>query len=100
MSTNSECMFVEVEPGEWYYALEHYDAPQNSWDWLEHATAYGPFPTFEVAYQHLGDNHANPGGFGKSEYDPKHTVSPTMQKLIDEAKKEPKPYYNRPHYRR
>lgn len=62
MSTNSECAFIEVAKGKWYYLLEDYDAPKNAWDWRDHASAYGPFATEEAADQHLRDNHANPGG--------------------------------------
>ena len=68
MSTNSECMFIEIEPSKWYYILENYHAPQNSWDWREHATCTGPFVSFDKADKHLGDNHANPGGFVRCPY--------------------------------
>jgi hypothetical protein len=37
-------------------------APKNSWDWREHARAYGPFPSQDAAVKHLQSNHANPGG--------------------------------------
>jgi len=69
MSTNSECDFIEVEPNVWYYFLEDYNAPRNAWDWLEYACAYGPFTSFEAAHKDLGDNHANPGGYGMQPYD-------------------------------
>ena len=89
MSTNSECMFVEVEPCAWYYVLEEYDAPKNSWDWREHAAAYGPFPTMETAYRHLHDNHANPGGYWSTAYDPENPYKPdeVMTRRIESAKK-------------
>ena len=66
MSTNSECSIIEVSTNKWFYILEDYNAPKNAWDWREHASAYGPFPSEEAAIKHLDDNHANPGGFGTS----------------------------------
>ena len=62
MSTNNECLFFQWEEGKWYYLLEDYNAPKNSWDWREHATSYGPFSTKEKAQEDLHQNHANPGG--------------------------------------
>jgi len=62
MSTNSNCLFVQIKPDQWYYVLEDRSAPKNAWDWREYAEAYGPFPTEEGAHEHLHDNHANPGG--------------------------------------
>ena len=64
MSSGCECLFVQVESDKWYYVLEDYNAPQNAWDWREHAKAYGPFATEDVALKHLDDNHSNPGGYG------------------------------------
>ncbi len=63
MSTNSECQFIEIERGRWYYLLEDSDAPKNAPDWREHAAAYGPFSSEEKAEEHLDRNHANPGGY-------------------------------------
>ena len=62
MSTNSECQFIEPKPGQWFYILEDYSAPKNSWDWREYSTCYGPFPSQKAADDHLCRNHANPGG--------------------------------------
>lgn len=62
MSTNSECVIIEVTPGAWFYLLQDYDAPRNSPDWREFATAYGPFDSEDAADEHLDRNHANPGG--------------------------------------
>jgi len=62
VSTNSECLFFQWAPEQWYYLLEDTHAPQNAWDWREHAQAYGPFESREVADRHLRDNHSNPGG--------------------------------------
>lgn len=84
MSTNSECQFIEVEPGKWFYALEDYDSPRNSY-WLEHATAYGPFATEEEAIKHLRDNHANPGGHSSMSYHEGLQLSDEWKRLIEEA---------------
>lgn len=62
MSTNSECRFIEAEPGRWFYALEDSGSPHNAWDWREFARAYGPFDSEKAAGKHLHDHHANPGG--------------------------------------
>ena len=62
MSTNSECLIVQVRTDQWYYVLEHRNAPKDAWDWREYADAYGPFATEEQANEHLFRNHANPGG--------------------------------------
>lgn len=70
MSTGLECSFfclaATPEP-EWFYLLEDWDSPRGAWDWTEHATAYGPFKTFDAAHAHLSRNHANPGSFSKDE---------------------------------
>lgn len=67
MSTGLECEFLWLQAngkpqGEWFYILQDWDCPVGAWDWHEYATAYGPFPTLEVANEHLRHNHANPGG--------------------------------------
>lgn len=62
MSTNSECLIVQVKADQWFYVLEDRSAPKNAWDWREFASAYGPFPTEDAANEHLRKNHANPGG--------------------------------------
>lgn len=86
MSTNSECMFFEAEPSKWFYALEQKLDDEESFSWLDDAYVAGPFSTFEEAIQHLGDNHANPGGFSQAGYSG-GTPSPRMQALIDRAEK-------------
>lgn len=62
MSTNSECLFIQVKPDQWFYVLEDYNAPKNAFDWRDYAQAYGPFQTEELADDHLRKNHSNPGG--------------------------------------
>ena len=87
MSTNSNCLFIEYSPGQWYYILENYNAPKNAWDWREYATAYGPFPSEEEADEHLSRHHANPGGSNTAEYDPAFSGDPVLQQLIRDAVK-------------
>lgn len=92
MSTNSECEFIQVEPTKWFYILEDYSAPKNAWDWREHATCYGPFPTEDAADAHLRRNHANPGGATVSELPPgvtslDLTKDETLARLIKEARR-------------
>lgn len=85
MSTGLECNFVEWEPGKWYYVLEDDDAPKNAWDWMEYATAYGPFSSFDAAYDHLDNNHPNPGGYSEHSYHESIKENNTLAKLIAEA---------------
>lgn len=89
MSTNSACEFIEVEPGKWYYALEHRHAPKDAWNWLEHASAYGPFDTEDDATKHLRDNHANPGGYSSMPFHPAIELSDEWKRLIEEANARP-----------
>jgi hypothetical protein len=63
MSTGLNCEFFESPAGTHYYALEQGSAPKNAWNWREHANGYGPFPSFDAAYEHLHANHANPGSY-------------------------------------
>jgi hypothetical protein len=63
MSTGFECAFDEELDGSWTYTLQDWDCPVGAWSWRDYATTYGPFPTLEAAQKHLGDNHANPGGY-------------------------------------
>lgn len=87
MSTGCECSFTEVEPNKWWYVLENYDAPKNSRDWRDHAQAYGPFETMDIAHEHLHRNHANPGGFSHLSYNPENPYTPDeiMIRLMKEA---------------
>jgi hypothetical protein len=92
MSTNNECLVVEVERDKWYYVLEDYSAPKNAWDWRENATGYGPFPTQDAATDHLGKHHANPGGHfvdGLPEGQDKRDLSKdaVLRRLIEDAPK-------------
>jgi hypothetical protein len=85
MSTNSNCNFIETEPGVWYYLLEDRNAPKNAWDWREFATAYGPFGGVELAQEHLREEHANPGGWQVLPYTPEQELSEVVQARIAEA---------------
>jgi hypothetical protein len=86
MSTGLNCEFNEVEPGRWFYVLEDWDAPKMAWDWREYATAYGPFPSYEAADDHLRRNHANPGGHNVNQYKDGNKPDEVMQKLLTTAR--------------
>jgi hypothetical protein len=87
VSTNSECEILRLrDTGEWFYVLEHMDAPKNSWDWREYATAYGPFVSEEQAEDHLDRYHANPGGWCVDE---DAVPDEVLRRLIDDARKRP-----------
>ena len=68
MSTGLECQIVRLPNGKWYYILEDWDSPKGAWDWWDYASCYGPFTTQDAARTHLRQYHANPGGYGISEY--------------------------------
>lgn len=90
MSTNSNCLFTQVKTNEWFYILEDYNAPKNAWDWREHATAYGPFSSLELAQKHLHDNHANPGGWCTEELPEgvvERELKGILKDLIENARK-------------
>lgn len=89
MSTGLECQIVERKPGEWYYILEDYDALKMAWDWREHATAYGPFPSEDAACRHLSDNHANPGGYWTIPFDPEAKPDEVVERLFASASNRP-----------
>lgn len=108
MSTNSECLFIEVRREQWYYLLEikpyddDDDEANDGHDWLEDAACHGPFTTFEQAHQHLSDFHANPGGFGTMSLaagEDAQELSPGIQRLIDNASPPAKRGYGRASYR-
>lgn len=84
MSTGLECQFFETK-GDWFYLLEDWDSPRGACDWRDQCTPYGPFGTFDIAHQHLHDNHANPGGCSITEFG----VSPLDEiyaKLVEQAR--------------
>jgi hypothetical protein len=85
MSTNNECLFIEMKPNKWFYVLENYNAPKNSWDWMEYARAFGPFTTEEQAETHLSKYHANPGGWSSQAYVKDRKISKTLAELISKA---------------
>lgn len=99
MSTGLECNFYGVTDTEWYYLLQHGSCPVQCWDWREYATAYGPFESYEVAREHLSDNHANPGGH--STYHPgEFKQDGLLEALFQEARDERRHELERQHQRR
>jgi len=88
VSTGLNCTFEEIEPDVWYYALETGMGPKSAWDWREYADAFGPFPTEEIARDHLHRHHANPGGYCVNRFvDRKFPISETLKTLIEKARK-------------
>lgn len=87
MSTGLECCFVEVEPGSWFYVLQNWDCPAQTWDWREFATGYGPFESLEAAREHLRSNHANPGGHSVRPYDADAKPDEVELALLAEARR-------------
>ena len=85
MSTGLECNFIEATPGQWYYILETGWGPKNAWDWREYANAFGPFPTEDVAQNHLFRHHANPGGWFSQPYTEGQVLSDIVHSLIQKA---------------
>ena len=78
MSTGLDCRFEHVPSG-WYYLLESYE-DRDEYD------AYGPFPSFAAAEQHLDDNHANPGGYSSPPADgAPREPSPRMAAMLAHA---------------
>lgn len=90
MSTGLECAIIEVEPAVWWYLLEDGFAPKMAWDWREYANAYGPFGSEDEAYEHLRENHANPGGYVLNPFEPGYKPDENLLKLMEEAKERDK----------
>ena len=58
MSTGANCGFTEKTKGRWFYRIQRYPYGET-----EDYDEFGPFPHFKAAHDHLGANHANPGGY-------------------------------------
>jgi hypothetical protein len=93
-STNSNCVFIEFKPSEWYYILEDYkyDDEGERFNWMDFAKAFGPFKSFEEADQHLTHNHANPGGSSIEKYQEGRKNDEQLNRLIAEAPKNTKDF--------
>jgi len=85
MSSGLNCEYIEISPKTWYYILEDSDAPKNSWNWFEYASACGPFVSFDKAQDHLHENHSNPGGYNKYSYEKDFVPNESIRKLLDDA---------------
>lgn len=86
MSTNSECLVVEKEPGQWFYVLERSNAPKNAFDWLDYADTTGPFKTEDEAVDHLLKFNANPGGLQTKPFDAARPLSDRLKAAVAKAK--------------
>ena len=81
-STGYECCLVELEPGQWYYALAR--SENAEWDSPD-STFRGPYPTEDACGKGLSENEANPGGYNILAYDPKRAASkawPEFKKMV------------------
>jgi hypothetical protein len=96
MSSGKECMIFENEPNEWYYALESGFGDEDAFDWREEASAYGPFPTYDAACDHLAANHQNPGGHTMMEH-ADFEQDQVTERLVQEAAQNMK-MFERPSY--
>lgn len=79
------CLYIEVEPTEWFYLAENEDAPDEVWDWREYSTASGPFDTLEAAMDHRVDNRPDISGSEIRHYDPKVSIPPVVMSKIKDA---------------
>jgi hypothetical protein len=85
MSTGLNCELIEYRPNTWYYLLEDWGAPKNSWDWREYSTAYGPFKSQRLCEEHLFAKHSNPGGYSVSHYDSSYTPDAVLIEAVKKA---------------
>lgn len=90
MSTGFECQVIETAPSKWYVVLQNWDCPVGAWDWREYATAYGPYPSTEVAMNELHRNEANPGGYVSFPYQGAFKPDDVLRKLIENARPWPR----------
>jgi len=61
VSREPECAIVEVEPGQWFYAIDLYgDHEELIWDWRDNAKAFGPFDSELEAKEHMASNRVSP----------------------------------------
>lgn len=85
MSTGCECVYIEVEPGSWYYVLESDSSWATGASWLDNAKAYGPFGSEDEVRKHLHDHHPNPGGAVVIPHSPGEQLSDEWKRLIEQA---------------
>lgn len=81
-----ELQFIEAEAGKWFYVLEDRHAPKDTWDWMEFADAFGPFPSLEAAQDHEYESSSDTSGCEIVDITRSHTISAQARKLIAEAR--------------
>lgn len=70
MSTGLELLFIEAQPGRWYWIQQSGWCPVQCWDWMEEdPMVVGPFPSEDAAYTHHSRHQANAGGHSVQPYD-------------------------------
>jgi hypothetical protein len=79
-----ELQFVETEPGKWFYLLEDWNAPKETWDWHEYAQAFGPFASLEAACDHETRSDSDTSGAEIVEHS-RFSTSPVIAKLLSAA---------------
>jgi len=83
MSSGLELVFLQDPRDEkWYYVLQNWDCPAECWDWMEYATATGPFASYDKAHLSYSANEQNAGGHAV--WSPKKLGS-VEEKLVTEA---------------
>ena len=90
MSSGADCTFYEPRPGEWYLSLQQWPYGENPGYDL-----YGPFASFDRAYDYLNDNFQNPGAFCTFDFNKDRMITEeAYQKMKADAKppKEPNDY--------
>lgn len=90
MSVQRECMIIEFAPGRWYAVIENCGAPNNAWDWREHASCFGPAASENAAWD-LIDHLPNPGGGYVVRYDDAFDQErdEVLENLIENAQRPP-----------
>lgn len=87
MSSSRECLFLEIEPNQWWYVVEDVYASDEGGDWREQASAYGPFDTIDQGIDHLNAHHSNPGGWIEIPFsEGQSPPDAVMIRLMEEAK--------------
>jgi len=86
MSQILETVFIEPQPGQWYYLLEEPTAPTEAMDWRDYAKAIGPFSSYEEADAYFCENEVSTSGATRIPHD-EFVMDAEYQRLIDKARK-------------
>ena len=75
-----ELQFIETASGDWFYIIEDRDAPSDTWNWHDYATAHGPFPNLDAAQDHEYRSDSDTSGAEIVEWSGK--LDPSAARLI------------------